>query len=83
MKGNADEGPVLSSDQRLVDKVLEWEQKAAEQYKEDGFSDGWNSDESEPETAEQRYIRVCLGFAHAWLLLKRRPCMPLKDLCKC
>ena len=58
MRGVEEEGPVFSSDQKLVDKVMEWEQKAAEQYKEDGLSEGWESDNSEPETAEQRYIRV-------------------------
>lgn len=48
----------FSSDQKLVDRVVEWEAKAAEQYKEDGIADGWDSDISEPENAEQRYIRV-------------------------
>ena len=59
----ATEGDPLpfTSDQKLVDKVVEWERQAAEQYKEDGFSDGWDSDNSLPETAEQRYTRVsCL-----------------------
>ena len=67
MKGHENEDPALSSDKKLVDKVLEWEQKAAEQYKEDGLSDGWSSDVAEPETAEQKYIRVCFspGFPRA------------------
>lgn len=42
----------------MVDKVTEWKLKAAEQYKADGASDGWDSNDSEPETAEQKYIRA-------------------------
>ncbi len=38
--------------------MAQWEQAAALQYAEDGAADGWDSDDSQPETAEQRYIRV-------------------------
>ncbi len=46
------------ADQGVVDRVAQWEQAAALQYAEDGAADGWDSDDSQPETAEQRYIRV-------------------------
>ena len=58
MEGPPDAFVASSAHPELVDKVVEWERKAAQQYAEDGDADGWDSDASEPETAEQRYIRV-------------------------
>jgi hypothetical protein len=48
------------AEQGVVDRVMQWEQNAARQYADDGVADGWESDDSQPETAEQRYIRVSL-----------------------
>lgn len=45
------------AEQGVVDRVMQWEQNAARQYADDGVADGWESDDSQPETAEQRYIR--------------------------
>ena len=58
VEGPPDAFVASSAHPELVDKVVEWERKAAQQYAEDGDADGWDSDASEPETAEQRYIRV-------------------------
>ena len=41
----------------MLDTLKQWEEKAAQQYQEDGNADGWDSD-SQPETAEQKYMRV-------------------------
>lgn len=61
------EQKLATEDHQLVDTVAEWEQKAAEQYVEDGDADGWSSD-SEAETAEQKYIKVSCwcGKESAW-----------------
>lgn len=59
VKRDARESLPSRTNQTLVDRVTEWEHKAAEQYREDGSSDGWSSEASEPETAEQKYIRAC------------------------
>jgi len=48
------------AEQGVVDRVMQWEQNAARQYADDGVADGWDSEDSQPETAEQRYIRVRL-----------------------
>lgn len=53
----------FTSDQKLIDKVVEWERKAAQQYAADGNAEGWSSDVSDEETAEQTYIRVSARFS--------------------
>jgi hypothetical protein len=61
-QGGEEEGS--RAEQGVVDRVMQWEQGAARQYAEDGVADGWDSDDSHPETAEQRYIRV--RISRAW-----------------
>lgn len=58
VQSKGEEGLPSAGDQHLVDRVSQWELKAAQQYREDGTTDGWDSDTSEPETAEQKYIRA-------------------------
>ena len=40
------------------DKLKLWEAMAAVQYRTDGVADGWDSDEPDTETSEQKYIKV-------------------------
>lgn len=44
--------------QPIKDTVKEWEVIAAKEYQFDGVADGWDSDEGEVETSEQKYIKV-------------------------
>lgn len=48
------------------DRSKVWETMAALQYRADGVADGWDSDEPDTETPEQKYIKV-------W----RPPCIPV------
>ena len=48
-----------------MDRVAQWEAIAAQQYREDGVVDGWDSGPDEEETAEQKYIKVP-SQAHAF-----------------
>ena len=59
-EGEEEEGS--HAEQGVVDRVAQWKQGAAAQYADDGVADGWESDDSHPETAEQRYIRVRACF---------------------
>ena len=40
------------------DRSKVWETMAALQYRADGVADGWDSDEPDTETPEQKYIKV-------------------------
>ncbi|KAK9861171.1 hypothetical protein WJX84_008535 [Apatococcus fuscideae] len=40
------------------DKLKLWEAMAAVQYRTDGVADGWDSDEPDTETSEQKYIKA-------------------------
>jgi len=42
----------------VEDRLRTWGNAAAAQYSADGITDGWDSDMSEEESAEQKYMRV-------------------------
>ena len=46
------------ADGKVSDTLKEWADKASKQYQEDGNADGWDSEDTVSETAEQKYIRV-------------------------
>ena len=49
------------------DELKLWETKAAAQFRLDGDDAGWDSDEPEEETQEEKYIKVqptCRGHAY-------------------
>lgn len=58
----AGQGP-LAKEELILDKVRLWGAIAAQQYREDGAADGWDSDASEEETAEQEYVKVLAHIA--------------------
>ena len=49
------------------DELKLWETKAAAQFKLDGNDAGWDSDEPEEETQEEKYIKVRPIWQHACL----------------
>ncbi len=42
----------------VQDRLRGWGEAAAEQFRADGAADGWDSDASDEETAEQKYMRA-------------------------
>lgn len=45
--------------QPIEDRLRGWGDAAAAQYGADGATDAWDSDVSEEETPEQKYMRAC------------------------
>ena len=56
------------------DKSRHWASIAAAEYKADGNADGWDSDASDHETAEQKYIKVRPSIPDTALLATQSAC---------
>jgi len=55
---NAPAAQLAAAAAPVQDRLRGWGEAAAAQFRADGAADGWDSDASDEETAEQKYMRA-------------------------